>query len=146
MEEYSEEKLNAFDAIVNMTYLNIYTLSKGEQSINILPVGKGNEERFFIYVAKLVSDQYHWPITYKGNWFARFRFYHRYKDILKVKPKKYNGEKGINVAEVLHFMRAEATRLTHNILFSYGEITEAYCPKKGDIHGFHANRKVQSLH
>lgn len=94
------------DKIVEITLTNIYSLSKEKGKIVLTNFNPKDENHlFFFHVAMIVRDMFQYPIevdlgffkTLLLNWKLRKHY---------VKVARYRGvEKGIDVEEVLSFMR-----------------------------------------
>ena len=112
------------DRIVETTLINIYSLSKDKQKIvldNFNP--KNKEHLYFFHVALMARNMFSFPIEVNlgaiDTWFLNWKIRKFYDKI-----NRNQNEKGINVEQILSFMRSALDEIDED--FSYSEIYEEY--------------------
>lgn len=128
-----ELKMQHYDALVNITIQNIYTLSKAHNKIIIGDFDwKDKEHLFILEAAFMARDIFGFPIYIDGiknfcivNW--KIRKTH--------KPIKLLGKHGrdgmFSTIGILQFQRKDGINNIHSD-FTFAEIYETYYEKKGD--------------
>lgn len=128
-----ELKMQHYDALVNITIQNIYSISKIHNKIIIMDFDWRDKEHLFILEAALMArDIFGFPIYIDGtcnffvvNW--KIRKTHKPVKLLK----RYEESGVINTPEILQFQRKDGINNIHPD-FTFAEIYEAYYEKKGD--------------
>lgn len=126
--ENVEKVAQVYDELCNITYVNLYTLSKEKGRIILAPFEYDNKEHLFIaYIAKALGG-----ISEKDVFLQTKRKYLRMinanikKEYHFQLAKNTMPEDAINPQEVLDFMRPYASQIAHEDNFDFGKIYEAF--------------------
>lgn len=128
-----ELKMQHYDALVNITIQNIYTLSKPYNKIIIGDFDWKDKEHLFILEAALMArDIFGFPIYIDGiknfcivNW--KIRKTHKPIKLLR----KHDKDGRFSTIGILQFQRKDGINNIHPD-FTFAEIYETYYEKKGD--------------
>lgn len=128
-----QEKIQHYDALINITIQNIYTISKSNNKIIVLGFDPCDEEHlFFIEVALMASDLFGMPVYIGGlknflklNW--QIRKTHK---PVKLLTNKITGNP-IEVPKILEFERPDGINNIHPN-FTFAEIYTAFYKKRGN--------------
>lgn len=122
-----------YNEIVGITLVNLWTLSKEEDTINFTNLDYKNEEhRYLLHVAMTSYGVINKPIRlnlpiWKRKKIAKLTGCEKIE--WKKKAKKANS---INVAEVLEFMHPVGVELTGDKNFSFADIYHEFYERKGE--------------
>jgi hypothetical protein len=117
-----------YDSVCMMALINIYTLTKDQASIDLVNFNWNNDEHKFVF-AVIVATQSTLgdkPIYVDVPWYVRNYLNKKYKKVvgaIKKVPRK--NEDGVNVQELLDFMRGGAKEIVGSN-FNFGDIYHAY--------------------
>lgn len=128
-----ELKMQHYDALVNITIQNIYSLSKAYNKIIIGDFDWKDKEHLFILEAALMArDIFGFPIYIDGiknfcivNW--KIRKTHKPIKLLR----KHEKDGMFSTIGILQFQRKDGINNIHPD-FTFAEIYEAYYEEKGD--------------
>lgn len=110
----NQEIYDKMDEISQIALVNLYTLSKNEKTINLRNFELKNKEHLFlIEIAAILETVCGKELSADCGFWQRLKL----KKHLKRKVKKESLENGINVPEVLDFMRPHL-----KVLFPEGDI------------------------
>ena len=126
-----EEKMREYDGLIGLTMLNIYSMSKEEQTIRLCDFDRKNKEHLFILrIAYFARDLYHYPIEIDGSWWDLFCLnWKNRKGFNKVKRIKERFNFNISVPNLLDLMRSDGiSRIGED--FSFADIYEEYYERK----------------
>lgn len=126
-ENIKQEQEKKYDEICGVTYVNIFTLTKNEQSIVISPFNPKNSEHLFIlHVAKGVAAVTGKTVYVKTNRFQLWKLNRKInKDCRFKKLNKKNIDKAIEPDKLINFMKKFAKGLCGED-FNFGQIYEAF--------------------
>lgn len=117
-----------YDSVCMMALINIYTLTKDHANIDLINFNWNDDEHKFIF-AVIVATQSTLgdkPIYIDAPWYIRNYLNKKYKKAvgaIKKVPRK--NEYGVNVQELLDFMRGGAKEIV-GPNFNFGDIYHAY--------------------
>lgn len=136
--KYVDSCQNKFDEIVGVAYVNIFSISKNSDTINIAPFDRNNKEHLFVLnVAKGVGGIVQKKIAVDLSKFELWKLNRNIKE----KECRYiqiqEGREGVvDPNELVNFMRAWATQvMDEGIDFDFGRIYDAFyktTTKKGN--------------
>lgn len=117
-----EEIYDKMDEISQIALINIYTLSKNENTINLRNLDVNNKEHLFLFkIADILGMTIEKELTVDCGFWQRMKL----KKIVKRKIKKEILENGINTPEVLDFMRPRLKELFPDGNTDFGMVYEA---------------------
>lgn len=117
----------AYDNIIYRTTINIYTLSKDKESIELYGLNiKDPEHLWFFNTARMASSVFTKPITIDANVFVRFRLWFKYRKRMNWIKHTPHGSSGKNIGEILEFMRPSAIEETEDENFKYTDIEKYF--------------------
>lgn len=128
LRSYSDEEYKNMDYIVNITFINLASLSKNFDGIKLFGFDYSNKDHLFLlnvaYIYRRITGK---DICINGHYFKtlKWNFIHRKEEsrIYSFTRKNHN-YKNINVNEILHFMQPV---LDENLKgFTYSDIYDAY--------------------
>lgn len=117
-----------YDSVCMMALINIYTLTKDHTNIDLINFNWNNDEHKFIF-AVIVATQNTLgdkPIYVDAPWYVRNYLNKKYKKTVgAIKKVSRKNEYGVNVQELLDFMRGGAKEIV-GPNFNFGDIYHAY--------------------
>ena len=128
LHSYSDKEYKYMDYIVNITFVNLTSLSKNFDGIKLFGFDYSNKDHLFLlnaaYIYRRITGK---NICINGHYFKtlKWNFIHRKKEsrIYSLTRKNHN-YKNIDVDEILHFMQPV---LDENLKgFTYGDIYDEY--------------------
>lgn len=100
-----KELYDKYDEIINITLLNIYSLSKNKGEIVLSNIDRKNKDHLFVLrVALLAKDIYNFPLKIKVGFWEGLRLNWRMKKLSRRVPRIKECENAINVADLIDFM------------------------------------------
>lgn len=101
----AKELFNKYDEIINVTMVNLYTLSKGRGEIVLSDLDRNNKDHLFILrVALLAKDVYNFPLKIKTSFWNWFVLNWRMRKLTHRVPRAKNEEINVDVYDLIHFM------------------------------------------
>lgn len=121
-----EEKIfREYDGLIGLTMYNITALSDERKIILENFDRKNKEHLYFLRIALMARDIYNMPLFIKTSWFNIFLLNWKMRKSFNRVLRAKKNEKGINVQEVLDFMRQDGKqRIGEN--FSFVDIYNNY--------------------
>lgn len=127
-----EEEYKLYDEIINITLINIYSLSKEKEQIILSEINRKNQDHLYLLrVALIAKDLFNFPLKLKGgfwNWLClnwRMRKLSRHVSMAK------DFENAIDVNKILDFMKAALSEQVGED-FKFANIYNAYYRKELD--------------
>ena len=128
LRSYSDEEYKNMDYIVNITFINLASLSKNFDGIKLFGFDYSNKNHLFLlnvaYIYRRITGK---DICINGHYFKtlKWNLVHRKEESRICSLTKNNHNyKNINVNEILHFMQPV---LDENLKgFTYSDIYDAY--------------------
>lgn len=121
------ELFREYDGLVNLTLINLYSMSKELGVIRLFDFDPKNKEHLFVLrVAIIARDIYQFPIEVGVNWWNGVKLNRKVSRIFdKVGRIGPNECRGIWVGKMLDFMRPDGINHIGED-FSFADIYEAY--------------------
>ena len=128
IQSYSDEEYKYMDYIINITFINLASLSKNFNGVQFYGFNYSNKEHLFLlnaaYIYRRITGK---NICINGHYFntLKWNFKHRKKEKrIFTSKKRKNNYKDINVEEILNFMRPTLNEKLKD--FNYEDIYNAY--------------------
>lgn len=120
-----EKIFREYDGLISLTMYNITALSDDRRIVLENFDRKNKEHLYFLRVALMARDIYNMPLSIKTSWLNIFLLNWKIRKNFNKIPHAKKSEKGINVQEVLDFMREDGKqRIGEN--FSFTNIYDNY--------------------
>ena len=121
-----EETLRAYDGLVGLTIINIYSLTKDTGVIRLKNFDKTNKEHlYFLRVALMAREVCNFPLEICSSWWNFQKLNWKVKKSFYPIIRAKIDENAIDVQEALDFMRQDGiNRLGPT--FNFGEIYSEY--------------------
>ena len=101
----TEELFDEYDKIINITMVNLYTLSKDQKKIIITDFDKKNKDHLFILrVALLAKDIYNFPLELDVNFWDWLVLNWRMRKLSRRIPRHKDQKPNIYVHNLIEFM------------------------------------------
>lgn len=126
-----KETRKQYDEIVGITLVNLYSLSKNNEAVVFKNFNPYDEEHLYVLSTAVVAlSVLNKPIRFNAMPIKRYKF----ASIIK-HPKiewKKRGKGGIDVKELLEFMRPAAQKIAGDEWFMFSDIYSAYYERKNN--------------
>lgn len=101
----AEELFNKYDEIINITMVNLYTLSKDKGEIILSDIDRNNKDHLFILrVALMAKDIYNFPLKLRTNFWNWLILNWRMRKLSRRVPRQKEVISAVNVPGLLEFM------------------------------------------
>lgn len=116
----TDELFREYDGLVSLTMLNLYTLTKDKKKIRLINFDRKDPEHLYLLrVALMARDVYSKPIEIACSWWDIFCLNWKVRKSFEKIKKSVWGTSGIDVQEILDFMRQDGiNRLGNNFTFA----------------------------
>ena len=125
-----EELYKLYDEIVNITLVNIYTMSKEKGEIILGHIDRKNKEHlYFLRVALIAKDLFNFPLKIKTNFWNWLCLNWRLRKLSRRVPMADEFENAIDADKILDFMK----NALHEQLgeeFKFADIYDTYYGKE----------------
>ena len=127
IEVLDESLYREYDGLINLTMINLYSLSKELGVIRLFEFDPKNKEHLFVLrVALIAREVYQFPVEIGVNWWQGLKL--NWKMRVEFEPIKCISRKeyrGIWVDKMLNFMRPDGEKRIGGD-FSFADIYKAY--------------------
>ena len=101
----AQDLFNKYDEIINITMVNLYTLSKEKGVIVISDFDRKNRDHWYVLrIALMARDAYGFPIKFKGKFWDWVVMNWHVSKIARFIPRDNSTLPVVNVAKLLEFM------------------------------------------
>jgi hypothetical protein len=101
----AQELFNKYDAIINITMVNLYSLSKGKREIILSNIDRKNRDHLFILrVALLAKDIYNFPLKLETDFWNWLVLNWRMRKLSRRVPRVKDSGTLIDVQNLIDFM------------------------------------------
>lgn len=101
----AQELFNKYDAIINITMVNLYSLSKGKREIILSNIDRKNRDHLFILrVALLAKDIYNFPLKLETGFWNWLVLNWRMRKLSRRVPRVKDSGTLIDVQNLIDFM------------------------------------------
>ena len=116
----TDELFREYDGLVGLTMLNLYTLTKDKKKICLINFDRKDPEHLYLLrVALMARDVYNKPVEIVCSWWDIFCLNWKMRKSFDKIKKSVWGISGIDVQEILDFMRQDGiNRLGNNFTFA----------------------------
>ena len=126
-----KENQKQYDEIVGITLVNLYSLSKNQEAVVFKNFDPYDEEHLYVLSTAVAAlSILSKPIRFNAMPIKRYKFASIIKHP-KVEWKK-RGKGGIDVDELLEFMRPTAQKITGDEWFMFSDIYSEYYERKNN--------------
>ena len=102
-----EELYNKYDEIINITMVNLYTLSKDKGEIVLSDIDRNNRDHLFVLrVALMAKDIYNFPLKLRTSFWNWLVLNWRMRKLSRRIPRQKEMISAINVPGLIEFMYA----------------------------------------
>ena len=120
-----------YDEIVGITLVNLYSLAQDKEALVFKNFNPFDEEHLYVLAVAVNSlSIIGKPIRFNAPWYKRNHIAAIYNTD-KVEWQK-RGKGGVDVEEMLNFMRPAAHNITGDKWFMFSDIYSAYYERKND--------------
>ena len=116
----TDELFREYDGLVSLTMLNLYTLTKDKKKIRLINFDRKDPEHLYLLrIALIARDVYNKPVEITCSWWDIFCLNWKIRKSFEKIKKSVWGVSGIDVQEILDFMRQDGiNRLGNNFTFA----------------------------
>lgn len=126
------ELYNKYDKIINITMVNLYTLSKDKNEIVLSNIDRKNKDHLYILrIAIIAKDIYNFPLKLHTSFWNWFCLNWRMRKLSRRVPREKGEENLIDTAQLIDFMREPISEYM-GVDFKFGDIYNAFYRKDLD--------------
>lgn len=127
-----EELYKRYDEIINITLINIYSMSKTKGEIVLSPINRKNQNHLYLLrVALLAKDIFNFPLKIKSGFWNWLCLNWRMRKLSRRIPMADEFEDSIDVDKLLDFMKKALTEQMGED-FEFANIYNAFYRKELD--------------
>lgn len=127
-----DELYNKYDEIINITMVNLYTLSKNKGEIVLSNIDRKNKDHLYILrVAMIAKDVYNFPLKLHTSFWNWLCLNWRIRKLSRRVPREKSEENLIDATRLIDFMR-EPICEHMGADFKFGDIYNAFYRKDLD--------------
>ena len=127
-----EELFNKYDEIINITMVNLYSLSKAKETIVLSNIDRKNKDHLYILrIAMIAKDTFNFPLKLHTDFWNWLCLNWRMRKLSRRVPREKNGENVIDVNRLIDFMYNPISEHMGSD-FKFGDIYDAFYRKELD--------------